>query len=156
MRLLLEAAADAGLGLGGGGGGLTGGGGAGAAAVEVVELVGLEGELGVARLVVDLHGLDVGGGGLAERALELGVAALVLPQPVLLPGLPAAPVRRRRVDLRRDLLRRVLLRLRLPRHLRAPPPPPPRLPPPVSLRSRRRRRRRRFSLTLFVFDGSGG
>lgn len=152
MRLLLEAAADAGLGLGGGGGGLTAGGGAGAAAVEVVELVGLEGELGVARLVVDLHGLDVGGGGLAEGALELGVAALVLPQPVLLPGLPAAPVRRRRVDLRRDLLRRVLLRLRLPRHLRAPPPPPP--PPPVSLRSRRRRRR--FSLTLFVFDGSGG
>ena len=47
-KLLLEAAADARLGLGVGGGGLPGGGGGG---VEVEELLRLEGELGVARLV---------------------------------------------------------------------------------------------------------
>ena len=129
-KLLLEAAADARLGLGVGGGGLPGGGGGG---VEVEELLRLEGELGVARLVVDLHGLDVGRRGAAERAGQLGVAALVLPQPVRLPRLAAAPVRHRRVDLRGDLLGRVLLRLRLARHPRraplfplSPPPPPPR------------------------------
>ena len=129
-KLLLEAAADARLGLGVGGGGLPGGGGGG---VEVEELLRLEGELGVARLVVDLHGLDVGRRGAAERAGQLRVAALDLPQPVRLPRLAAAPVRRRRVDLRGDLLRRVLLRLRLACHRRqaplfplSPPPPPPR------------------------------
>jgi hypothetical protein len=127
-KLLLEAAADARLGLGGGGG-LPGGGGGG---VEVEELLRLEGELGVARLVVDLHGLDVGRRGAAERAGQLRVAALVLPQTVRLPRLAAAPVRRRRVDLCGDLLRRVFLRLRLARHHRhaplfslSPPPPPP-------------------------------
>jgi hypothetical protein len=116
--LLLEAAADAGLGLGGGGLGSGGGGGSssGGGGVQVEELLRLEGELGVARLVVDLHGLDVGRRGAAEGARQLRVPALVLPQPVRLPGLAAAPVRRRRVDLRGDLLRCVLLRLRLPRH----------------------------------------
>ena len=87
--------------------------------MQVEELLRLEGELGVARLVVDLHGLDVGRRGAAERARQLRVPALVLPQPVRLPGLAAATVRRRRVDLRGDLLRRVLLRLRLPRHGRS-------------------------------------
>jgi len=132
-KLLLEAAADARLGLGGGGG-LPGAGGGGGG-VEVEELLRLEGELGVARLVMDLHGLDVGRRGAAERAGQLRVAALDLPQPVRLPRLAAAPVRHRRVDLRGDLLRRVLLRLRLARHRRqaplfplSPPPPPP--PPP--------------------------
>ncbi|CAL9084128.1 unnamed protein product, partial [Musa textilis] len=81
--------------------------------------------------MVDLHGPDVGGGDLAEGALELGVAALLLARPVRLPRLAPAAVRRRRVDLPGDLFRRVLLRLRLPRHdgrsvsrrLAAPPPP---------------------------------
>ncbi|URD97288.1 hypothetical protein MUK42_34866 [Musa troglodytarum] len=111
-KLLLEAAADAGAGLGG----LWGG-----AGVKVDELALVEGDLGMAGVVVDLHGLDVGGGGLAEGALQLGVAALVLARPVRQPRLTAAPVRRRRVDLRRDLLRRVFLRLRLARHDRPPP-----------------------------------
>lgn len=120
---LLETAADAGLGLG-----------ArrdlrrsGRGRVEVVDLLRVEGELGVARLMVDLHRLDVGGGDLAERTLELGVPPFLLPQPVLLPRLAAAAVRRRRVDLRSDLLRRVLLWLRLPRTVtieRSTPTPP--------------------------------
>lgn len=133
---LLETAADAGLGLG-----------ArrdlrrsGRGRVEVVDLLRVEGELGVARLMVDLHRLDVGGGDLAERTLELGVPPFLLPQPVLLPRLAAAAVRRRRVDLRSDLLRRVLLWLRLPRHLRRLP-----LPSPLAFR-----RRRVPFLTLFV------
>lgn len=70
----------------------------------------------MAGLVVDLHGLEVRGAGLAEGALQLGVAPLLLPRPVSHPGLAAPAVSRRRVDLRRDLLRRVLLRLRFPRH----------------------------------------
>jgi hypothetical protein len=73
-QLLLEAAADPGLGLGGGG--LGGGGGGG---VQVDELLRLERELGMTRLVVDLHGLDVGRRGAAERARQLRVPALVLP-----------------------------------------------------------------------------
>jgi hypothetical protein len=119
MELLLEAPADAGLGLGvggGGGGDLSGRGGG----VEVEELLRLEGELGVARLVVDLHGLDVRRGGAAERARQLRVASLVLRQPVRQTRLAAAPVGRRGVDLRGDLLGRVLLWLRLARHRRHP------------------------------------
>jgi hypothetical protein len=116
MELLLEAPADAGLGLGGGGDHRGRGGGG----VEVEELVRLEGELGVARLVVDLHGLDVRRGGAAERARQLRVASLVLRQPVRQTRLAAAPVGRRGVDLRGDLLRRVLLWLRLARHRRRP------------------------------------
>jgi hypothetical protein len=119
MELLLEAPADAGLGLGvggGGGGDLSGRGGG----VEVEELLRLEGELGVARLVVDLHGLDVRRGGAAERARQLRVASLVLRQPVRQTRLAAAPVGRCGVDLRGDLLGRVLLWLRLARHRRHP------------------------------------
>ncbi|CAL9072518.1 unnamed protein product, partial [Musa acuminata var. zebrina] len=105
--LFLEAAADAGAGLGGFGD---------TSGVEIDELGLVEGDLGVAGVMVDLHGLDVGGGDLAQGALELRVAALVLTRPIRLPRLAPAPVRRRRVDLPGDLFRRVLLRLRLPRH----------------------------------------
>lgn len=76
----------------------------------------VEGVLGVAGVVMDLHGLHVRGGGLAEGALQLRMTSLFLPHLVRLPGLPALAVRRRRIDLRRDLLRGMLLRLRLPRH----------------------------------------
>lgn len=66
--------------------------------------------------MVNLHRLYVGGGDLAVRALELGVAAFVQAGPVGLPGLPTASVGGRRVYLRGYLFRRVLLRLRLSGH----------------------------------------
>lgn len=84
--------------------------------MEVHELRLLKGDLGMTSVVVNLHGLQIGRGGLAVRALVLGVAALIGPGPVRLTGLAAASVRRRRVDLRGYLLGRVLLRLGLPGH----------------------------------------
>lgn len=105
--LLFVAAADTRLGLGG----VTRNDG-----MEIVQLLRLERELRVTRLMVDLHRLDVRCGDFAQGALQLGMATFDLSEPVRLSSLPAASVRRRCVDLRRYLLRRVLLRLRLPCH----------------------------------------
>ncbi|KAA8533416.1 hypothetical protein F0562_031150 [Nyssa sinensis] len=84
--------------------------------VQVNELALIEGDLGVLSIVVNLHRFDVGGSDLAMRALELGVSALDESRPVGLTRLAPAPVGGCSVDLRRDLLRRVLLRLRLSGH----------------------------------------
>ena len=107
--LLLQAPTNAGLGPGGLGRGAYG--------VKILELGIVEGDLGVAGLVVDLHRLDIWGSDLAVRALQLRVPALDLPQPVGLSRLSAPAIRRRRIDLGRDLFCGVLLRLGLPRHL---------------------------------------
>lgn len=106
------AASDAGAGLGGVGaiGGDCG--------VKIVDLGLIEADLGVLGVVVDLHRLHVRRRHLAVRALQLGVSALLYARPVRLPGLSAAPIRRRRVDLQRDLLGCVLLWLSLTRHPR--------------------------------------
>lgn len=108
QRLLLEASADAGLGLGRIGD-LDG--------VEIIELGLVEGDLGVAGLMVDLHRLKIGSCNFAVGALQLRVTALVLPQPVGLPGFSAAAIGGGRVDLGGDFFRGVLLGLSLPRHL---------------------------------------
>lgn len=67
-------------------------------------------------VVMNLHRFHVRRRNLAVGALVLCVAALLHAGPVGLTGLAAAPVGGRGVDLRRDLLRRVLLRLRLTCH----------------------------------------
>lgn len=102
------AAADAGLGLGGGVTGVT--------SMEIIELGFVEGDLGMAGVVVDLHRLDVGGSDFAERALELGVAAFVLAGAICEAGLAAAAIGGCGVDFGGDLLGGVLLGLGFPCH----------------------------------------
>lgn len=87
--------------------------------VAVDELGLVEGDLGVAGVVVNLHGLDVRCGGLTVGALVLGVAALLDARPIGEAGLAAAPVGGGGVDLGRDLLGGVLLRLGLASHWRS-------------------------------------
>ncbi|KAL6977063.1 isopentenyl-diphosphate Delta-isomerase [Sarracenia purpurea var. burkii] len=107
--LFLEAAAHTWVCLGGLGG---------VVCVEIDDLGLVERDLRVLSIVMNLHQFDVRGGDLAERALPLGVSALLNSRPVGLPRLTSAHVRRRRrVDFRRDFFCRVLLRVRLPRHL---------------------------------------
>ncbi|GAB2269870.1 hypothetical protein Dimus_004789 [Dionaea muscipula] len=84
--------------------------------VEIVELGLIKWDFRVLGIVVDLHRLDIGCRDLAVWAFQLGVAALLLARSIGQPRFAAAPVGGCRVDLRRDFLRRVLLRLRLPCH----------------------------------------
>ncbi|KAG0609825.1 hypothetical protein M758_7G016600 [Ceratodon purpureus] len=68
------------------------------------------------RLVMNLHALHIRRRRLTHRTRQLRMSALIQPLPVHHARLTTATVRRCRVDLGRDLLGRVLLRLRLPRH----------------------------------------
>lgn len=70
------------------------------------------------RLVMDLHRLQIRRRDLAVRTLVLRVAAFLLARPVGEPRLSSASVGQRRVGLGLELLRRVLLRLRLACHRR--------------------------------------
>jgi hypothetical protein len=99
--------------------------------VQVDELVLLPRQLRVARLVVNLHALHVGRGRLADGTRQLRVPALAQPLAVHHARQAAPAVRRRCIDLRRDLLRRMLLRLRLPRHPCQLSPASPLSPPPA-------------------------
>lgn len=104
---LLQAATDAGLRLGGFGD--DGG-------VEIIELGVIEGDLGMASIMVDLHGLDVGGSNLAEGALQLGVAALLFAGAIGEAGLAAATVGGSGVEFGGKLLGGVLLGLSFSSH----------------------------------------
>ncbi|KAL6977064.1 isopentenyl-diphosphate Delta-isomerase, partial [Sarracenia purpurea var. burkii] len=87
----------------------------GVVCVEIDDLGLVERDLRVLSIVMNLHQFDVRGGDLAERALPLGVSALLNSRPVGLPRLTSTHVRpRRRVDLRRNFFCHVLLRLPLP------------------------------------------
>lgn len=92
------------------------GGVAGEGGMEVRNLGFIKRYLGMLSIVVDLHGLDVGSSNLAVRTLELGVAPLFETGPISLAGLSTASIGRGGVDLRRYLLRCVLLGLRLSGH----------------------------------------
>lgn len=84
--------------------------------MAIHELGLLKGDLWMTSVVVNLHGLDVRGCGLAVGTLELGVATLFRTGTVSQTGFPSAPIRGCGVDLGGDLLRRVLLGLGLPGH----------------------------------------
>ena len=84
--------------------------------MKINDLLLLEGDLGMASFVVNLHRFDVGSGDFAVWTLVFRVSALLEPGAIFEPGLSAAAVRGGRVDLGLDLLRRVLLRLGFARH----------------------------------------
>lgn len=84
--------------------------------MKIIELGVVERDLGMASLVVDLHGLDVRGGDLAQWALQLGVAALLLPAAISEAGLAAAAVGGGGVDFGGNLLGSVLLGLGFSSH----------------------------------------
>ncbi|GMH10358.1 hypothetical protein Nepgr_012199 [Nepenthes gracilis] len=84
--------------------------------MSIVKLGLIEGDFRMSSIVVDLHGFDVGGGGLAKRTLQFRVAAFVDAGTVCEPRLAAAPAGGCRVYFGGDFLGRVLLRLRLSSH----------------------------------------
>lgn len=73
-------------------------------------------QLRMLRLVMDLHRLQIRRRDLAVRTLVLRVASFLLPGPVGEPSFSSSSVGQRCVGLRLELLRRVLLRLRLACH----------------------------------------
>lgn len=84
--------------------------------MKIDELGLFEEDLRMTSVVVNLHGLDVRGCGLAVGTLELGVATLFRTGTVSQTGFSSAPIGGCGVNLGGDLLRRVLLRLRLSGH----------------------------------------
>ena len=75
-------------------------------------------QLRMLRLVMDLHRLQIRRRDLAVRTLVLRVTSFLLTGPVREPRFASASVGQRCVGFRLELLRRVLLRLRLSRHRR--------------------------------------
>lgn len=84
--------------------------------MKVIELGFVERDLGMTGVVVDLHRFDVGGGDLAEGALQLSVAALLDAGAIGEARLASAAVGGGGVDLGGKLLGGVLLGLGFPRH----------------------------------------
>lgn len=84
--------------------------------MKVRDLLLLEGDLRVTRLVMNLHRFHVRRRDFAVRALIFRVPAFLHAGPVRLARLTAAAVGGGGIDLGRDLLSRVLLGLRLAGH----------------------------------------
>lgn len=109
MQSLLEAAANARAGLGGlGDGGENG--------MEIDDLGLVVGDFGVLGFVMDLHSFRIRDGEFAVRTLPFSVAAFLFTGAIHQTSLATASVGGGGVLLRREFLRRVLLRLRLACH----------------------------------------